>query len=165
MSRGFLVVEMLKSLGLSNDDKPIPFETHFDYMRRIRKDLSAKKHRDMLYYLKRQGLIKSKTLHNKKLVSLTKKGALKILLTKASKGTIESRSDGLLQLIIFDIPENPLARNKRDVLRRILKKLQFKKLQASVYYRDKPIPQEAKQYLKESGLNRFIISLLAKFED
>lgn len=165
MSKGFLVVEMLKMFGFGEGDMPIPFETHFDYMRRIRKDLSAKKHRDMLYYLSKQGLIKSKTVHKKKLISLTKKGVLKILYMKASEETTGPRIDGLKQLIIFDIPEYPLVRNKRDVLRRILKKLEFKKLQASVYYRDKPLPLEARQYLKESGLNKFIISLLAKFED
>jgi CRISPR-associated endonuclease Cas2 len=57
-------------------------------------------------------------------------------------------------MVIFDIPEN--ASRERDQLRRLLLLNDFKKLQASVYISPYQINREAINYLKETGLIKYI---------
>ena len=54
----------------------------------------------------------------------------------------------------FDIPED--ARDKRDSLRSLLKKLGFVKLQASVFINPYPLNREALAYLRQSDLMGYI---------
>ncbi len=55
---------------------------------------------------------------------------------------------------MFDIPES--SKSKRSLLRRLLKKNNFCKLQASVYINPYPLNREAVEYLKETGLIEYI---------
>jgi DNA-binding transcriptional regulator PaaX len=57
-------------------------------------------------------------------------------------------------MVIFDIPQD--ASKERDQLRRLLLINDFCKLQASVYISPYPINREAIDYLKETGLIKYI---------
>ncbi|MEK7161155.1 MAG: CRISPR-associated endonuclease Cas2, partial [Patescibacteria group bacterium] len=62
--------------------------------------------------------------------------------------------DGQWRMVIFDIPED--FREKRDLLRSLLKRNQFIKLQASVFISPYALNREAIEYLNISGLKRYI---------
>ena len=55
---------------------------------------------------------------------------------------------------MFDIPKG--TRGQRDKLRRLLKKADFFKLQASVYITPHPLNRDAVSYLKSTGLIGYI---------
>ena len=67
---------------------------------------------------------------------------------------VKIKWDGKWRMVIFDIPEE--ASNERDQLRRLLLLNNFCKLQASVYISPHPINREAIDYLKETGLIKYI---------
>lgn len=104
-------------------------------------------------YLKQRGMIKAVSREGKKFLQLTSKGELELLIQKAmvDKG---GKWDNKWRIIIFDIPES--ANKKRDFLRRLLKRNQFLKLQASVFISPYPLNREAIVYLKQTGLISFI---------
>ena len=112
-----------------------------------------KSYRSSVYNSRRRGLLEIENKSGKKFIKLTKKGQLEVLLAKA-KMPREKNWDGKWRLIIFDIPEN--AKHHRDQLRDLLKKNDFRKLQASVYVNPYALNREAVQYLQETGLNEFI---------
>ncbi len=106
-----------------------------------------------VYRLKQQGLIRVISKESKKFIELTEKGQLKVLLSKV-KLEKDPAWDGKWRLIIFDIPED--AKIQRDKLRALLKKIEFKKLQASVYISPFALNRESIIYLKETRLIEFI---------
>ena len=57
-------------------------------------------------------------------------------------------------MVIFDIPED--ARDKRGLLRRLLKRNHFIKLQASVFVSPYSLNREAISYLRKIGLINFV---------
>jgi phenylacetic acid degradation operon negative regulatory protein len=62
--------------------------------------------------------------------------------------------DGKWRLFMFDIPED--YKEKRNILRKLLKANGFYKLQASVYINPHPLNREAIRFLKEKKLNQYI---------
>ena len=114
---------------------------------------SRKKFLNGASYLKRRGFVKTVTKQGKHFLQLTAKGELEILMQKA--GIEKTKKwDGKWRLVVFDIPED--ANSKRDLLRRLLKRNQFTKLQASVFISPYPLNREAVGYLKQSGLISYI---------
>jgi phenylacetic acid degradation operon negative regulatory protein len=76
----------------------------------------------------------------------------------------QEKWDGKWRMVIFDIPEE--SRDKRDLLRLLLKRQGFIKLQASVFVNPYSLNSEALNYLKKSGLMKFIrIARVEKFDD
>ena len=108
---------------------------------------------DTLYRLKKQGCIKEISKNGKKFLLLTSKGQLELLMRKAG---IEKEKDwdGQWRILIFDIPED--CREKRNGLRRLLKRNNFVKLQASVFVSPYSLNREAISYLKQTGLINYI---------
>jgi len=101
-----------------------------------------------------QGWIKESQKQGKKFIKLTKKGRLHALLYKLhTKQTDKKRGSGW-QLVIFDIPE--VAKRERHALRSFLKAINFHQLQKSVYISPDNISIEAVDYLRESGLIRYV---------
>lgn len=114
---------------------------------------SRKKFQNAVSYLKHSGHIKVTQKKGKKFLSLTQKGELQMLVSKAG---VEKKDkwDGKWRIIMFDIPV--AANNKRNLLRSLLKRNHFIKLQASVFISPYELNREAIDYLKQSGLINFI---------
>src|ERR1700682_3536619 len=83
-----------------------------------------------LYRLWKKGWIKYVDKEGERFLKLTRHGEIEALLIKTYFPP-QMEWDGKWRMFIFDIPES--AKEKRDVLRKLLKKNSFKKLQASVY--------------------------------
>ena len=108
---------------------------------------------DLLHYLIRRGYIRYIDKNNERFVKITKKGELKILMSKA--GIVKTpKWDGKWRLVVFDIPEESSV--LRDRFRKLLKSYGFKMLQASVFICPYPLNREAIAYLKETGLINYI---------
>jgi DNA-binding transcriptional regulator PaaX len=110
--------------------------------------------KNMVYHLKRRGLVEIIGVHSERFIKLTKKGELEALLTKARVPRSTSRWDGKWRVIIFDIPEE--INFKRDMFRRLIMKNGFVKLQASVFISPHSLNMEALAYLQETGLMDYI---------
>ena len=110
--------------------------------------------KNMVYHLKRRGLINIVGESGERFIKLTKNGELEALLSKARIPKTVSKWDGKWRLIIFDIPES--SNLKRDMFRSLLKKNNFIKLQQSVFISPHSLNREALAYLKESGLINYI---------
>ncbi len=106
-----------------------------------------------LHYLLRKGYIRYVDRNNKRFLQITKKGELRILLAK-SKIFTRSKWDGKWRVIVFDIPEE--SSTQRNHFRRMLKDLNYRQLQASVFISPFPMNREAVEYLKETGLMNYI---------
>lgn len=113
-----------------------------------------------MYALIKNGYIKYENKNTKRFIKITKKGELEALFAKAIL-PIAQKWDGKWRLVIFDIPEE--TREKRDQLRFLLKKNNFKMLQASVFISPYALNREALIYLKQTGLIDYIRIL--KVED
>lgn len=131
---------------------PLPFETPYEHVRRVR-NVNAKCYSDTVYNLQRQGLLKVIKKKNQRFLKLTRKGELEILVAKAKLDT-SGGWDGKWRVFIWDIPEN--SREKRDLLRSLLKREGFRKLQASVFISPYPLNNEAIRYLEETKLIEFV---------
>ena len=134
------------------------FEAVFPKPTQFKKDLlfsSYAEFKNMVYHLRRQKWVEIVKRNNERFIRLTKHGEIEALLAKARLPQAQrARWDGKWRVVIFDIPED--SSPQRDLLRRLLKKNDFFKLQASVFVSPHPLNREAIDYLKESGLINFI---------
>jgi DNA-binding transcriptional regulator PaaX len=131
---------------------PRPLEAPYSWVRRQR-GLSRRSYGNALYSLKKRGLIKVVKVADKEFLKVTEKGQMEILMSK-SEIIVPKRWDGKWRIIMFDIPEG--VREKRNKLRRFLKKSNFYKLQASVFIHPYALNREAVEYLRQSGLINYI---------
>ena len=102
--------------------------------RRYLKELSREQFCKLIYYLKRNNLIKIKNLEGKKAVILTKKGidkAIKASFKIENQQNKKKRKDGKWIMVIFDIPKKD--EYKRGILRSVLQNLGYKMFQKSVW--------------------------------
>jgi DNA-binding transcriptional regulator PaaX len=76
----------------------------------------------------KQGFVKKKKYKNRTYYYLTQKS--KLFLTNLKNDQLSLRTDGLLTIIMFDIPEN--KHKHRDTFRKYLKKHNFIQVQKSV---------------------------------
>lgn len=130
----------------------MPFETPYGWVKRQR-GFTKKGYSSMLWSLRKRGVVKILSKNGQKFLQITSKGHLEALLSKAGISK-PLKWDGKWRLFMFDIPED--YKLKRDKIRRLLKKNNFYKLQASVFISPYPLNREAIQYLKETGLISFI---------
>ena len=107
----------------------------------------------LLHYLWRNGYIRYADKNNEQFIKITRKGELRVLMSKA--GIAKTlKWDNKWRLIIFDIPEE--SRILRDRFRKLLRSYGFKMLQASVFINPYPLNRQAIDYLKETGLISYI---------
>jgi len=107
----------------------------------------------LIYYLKKKGLIKIKNLEQKQAILVTKKGADKILKIKLKTKERKRRVDGKWQMLIFDIPER--KRRLRDLLRESLYLLSYKMLQQSVWVCPYDVLKETEAILRKYSLDSY----------
>ncbi|TAN57400.1 CRISPR-associated endonuclease Cas2 [Patescibacteria group bacterium] len=114
---------------------------------------------DLLYRLRKEELVE-KNGGKKLLIKLTAKGrqVLERLRQRKqynpSKSNYEAQKDGSLKIIIFDIPE--AERTKRAWLREVLKNLEFKMLQKSVWAGKVKLPEKFIRDLETLRLLPFV---------
>ena len=147
-----LVNDILFSLFAAGEHLLLTFSAPPSQWRR-RGLYGADSYRHAVYKLRKRGAVKVVEKNNKNFLALTEKGKLEALLAKA-KLPVSGKWDGKWRLIIFDIPED--VRLQREQLRGLLKKNNFRKLQASVYVNPYPLNREAIRYLEQSGLMDYI---------
>lgn len=102
----------------------------------------------ILSKLKKEGFIEQKSKEGRSTIwQITKKGKEKLNDYKKSKSKFDidpcsynKQKENSLKIIIFDIPET--ERNKRNLLRSILKNLDYKMLQKSVWVGYNKIPED-----------------------
>jgi len=110
------------------------------------KNKAKQNYYNLIYQLKRGGLIEEKEKNNKKFFIITKKGKGKLsFLKKQHKESLpevsySSEENNKFIIFIFDIPEK--EKRKRDWLREVLKKLGLKMIQKSVWIGKTKIPKE-----------------------
>jgi phenylacetic acid degradation operon negative regulatory protein len=129
------------------------FTSPYQWRHRALYGRSYSSYKNTVYNLKKRGVVDIISKDGKRFLKLTKKGELEVLLAKA-RLPIGGNWDGKWRIIIFDIPED--AKLLRDQLRGLLKRNNFKKLQASVYINPYPLNREAVSYLKQTGLLEYI---------
>lgn len=150
---GTFTSELLKALGEATGFFSWPPMGSPEWLKKYRNP--NKYVYDTLYRLKKTGFVKEVSKNGKKFFSLTSKGELEYLISKACTSQGKNLTwDGKWRIIIFDIPEE--AKLKRDKLRLLLNKQGFLKLQASVFIHPHPLNREAINYLKTSGLMEYI---------
>lgn len=132
---------------------PMLLASPYQKSRWLRYGKNYNSYRNTVYNLRKRGSIQLISKDGKKFLKLTKKGQLEILLAKAIL-PVAGKWDGKWRMIIFDIPES--AKPHRNRLRWLLKKNNFRKLQASVYVSPNPLNREAIEYLRQSGLSAYI---------
>jgi len=147
-----IIEEILSILAGIGEMIPEPFETPYAYIRRTG-HLSRKRYYDAAYRLKKRGLVEISNKKNERFIKLTAEGQLAFLLSKA-KIKEPQTWDGKWRIVMFDIPES--AHEKRDQIRYLLKKMGFKKLQASVFVSPHPLNYSAVDFLKRSKLIGYI---------
>lgn len=117
-------------------------EERFQQERRIKR---------AIYELKQRKFIKTRSVGSRIFYELTDKGKNETLFTKVKfKKTLKKG----YCLVCFDIPE--AARLTRWALRRFLKIAGFKLLQKSVWYSNKDIFEEIKEYIKTLQAGRWV---------
>jgi len=152
-----VTAQILLYLFTAVDMLPRPFESKMGYYKRLFSGkVPYRTFASALNSLERRGIIKIyQDSAGDKFVKLTHKGQLETLLIKATQGiSSDQKWDGKWRLIIFDIPED--ARDKRDEFRWLLKRNNFKMLQASVFVNPYPLNREAVRYLQEARLMSYI---------
>jgi CRISPR-associated endonuclease Cas2 len=106
-----------------------------------------------VYKMYKRGWIKVVDKNAEKFIKITSKGQIEALIARAYLPNTQ-KWDGFWRMVIFDIPEQ--SRDKRDLLRELLKTNGFLKLQDSVYINPYPLNRDAIKYLGLSGLRNYI---------
>lgn len=101
------------------------------FRRRMQKEHGRQRFAQLIYYLKKQGIIEAPSWKAKEGIIVTQKGMERISYAVARKKGFSPRRDGKCVMVIFDIPEK--ERTKRNAFRRYLKMLRYKQLQQSVW--------------------------------
>lgn len=116
------------------------------------------KYYNLVYKLKRSGLIQEKTENKKKIFVLTNRGTYKLkeLRLKADKKLPsfyypKNNAGSKFTIVIFDVPET--ERRKRGWLRSALKNLNLRMIQKSVWIGKTKIP---KQFLEDLNKMRMV---------
>lgn len=154
MSRkyGTLSSSILTAVGEATGFFSWPLEGSLEWVRK-QTQMKRKSYNDAIWRMRKNGLLKVVSENSQKFIRLTKKGQIEMLLAKMALPE-KKMWDGHWRMLIFDIPED--CREKRDLLRSLLKRNDFIKLQASVFVSPYALNREAVEYLKISGLKKYI---------
>lgn len=121
---------------------------------RYYKKLSSRKFSRLIYYLKKNNLIKVKSLEGKKGFTVTKKGLSKALQASFKIQDKKRREDGKWIMLIFDMPQR--HEKSRRLLRSILENLGYKLLQHSVWVCPFDVLENTEILLQAHSLERYI---------
>lgn len=152
------LLEMISEVG---NLMPLPFETKSAHIKRIR---GYGKHsygtiRTTLRRMEERDLIEKKSLGgNRWKYVITPTGKL----WRARKLSLKKRNDGLLTMIIFDIPQ--AKKNAGETFRRFIVKNGFEYFQKSVFVGPYEFHQECGTIAKELDIDKYITVCSAKID-
>ena len=118
--------------------------------REYRKRKRKRDFRQMVYYLKKKGYIKTSSQWA---ILITPKGAEKVLKIKLKEDQKRRRKDGKWIMVIFDIPET--KRRNRDIFRDFLVVMGYQKLQESVWICPYDVFRETETLIEEYNLEKY----------
>lgn len=125
----------------------------FSHIHRLH-PFSAKQFYNTVYKLQKRGVLEKSKKDAESILVLTDTGKLEALLAKAIAPHPVGTWGGKWYMVLFDIPESD--REQRNVLRTILIKNGFYKLQASVFVHAYPLNTDAVAYLTQTGMAQFV---------
>lgn len=133
---------------------------YHELKRSYKRKMDRKNFQNLIYYLKKKGIIKDFKKEEVKGWMLTEKGRERILKIKIKDkaNNRRKRKDDRWIMVIFDIPEK--ERIKRDFLRRSLYELGFQMLQKSVWVSPFDVLDKVKEIIKFYSLEPFVKLLL-----
>lgn len=143
---------------------PDIYRTEDAYWKILRQERQTKRKRQdfarLIRYLKNRGYLNVKDLKNRKAIIITPKGMEKLYKTRLKAEKMKKRFDKKWQMVLFDIPET--KRKARDLFRKELKYLGYKKLQRSIWVCPYDVLKETQQLVKNHKLGRFVRLLLVE---
>lgn len=136
------------------------YEVAYPELKRIKNrwqtEKDRKKFKNLIYRLKKKGLIKdSKEIGG---WLLTPKGEELILKSKDKFREYKKRKDGKWVMVIFDIPEK--KKRKRELLREKMKFLGFKMLQKSIWISPLDVINEINNFIEKNFLRPYVRTFL-----
>ncbi len=132
------------------------FQSNWEFQCKKKKKNFAK----LVYDLKQGGYIKTIKIKNDSAVMLTPKGIDKVFTIKMRLADKKRRIDKKWQMVLFDIPEK--KRKQRDMFRKNLQYLGYKKLQRSIWVCPYDVLNETKDLIKRYRLEPHVELLLVK---
>lgn len=132
------------------------FKNNWEYEYKNRKKNFSK----LIYTLKQGGYIKTLKIKDESAIILTPKGLEKIFIIKIKLAEKKRRTDKKWQMALFDIPEK--KRRQRDLFRKNLRYLGYKKLQRSIWVCPYDALQDTKDLIKKYKLEPYVELLLVK---
>ena len=115
---------------------------------------------NFIYKLQRNGYLKKLRIKNKTAIMLMPRGMERIFTINLKVINKKLRNDKKWHMVLFDIPEN--KKRERDLFRKALRYLGYKKLQKSIWVCPYDIGKETKELIKRYNLKEFIELLLVK---
>ena len=114
-----------------------------------------------IYYLKRQGYIKTFIQNKKRYVELTRKGRTKLKTVSIEKIIIKrpKKWDGKLRVVIFDLPKK--FNREREIFREKLKNLFFVRIQKSVYMHPFKCTAEISEIVQRLGIRDYVLVMIS----
>lgn len=114
--------------------------------------------RQMIYYLKKKGYVKTKPIGSTQGIMLTPKGVKKILTIRWRSKQKEKRPDGKFLMVMFDIPEK--QRVFREILRNALRYLGYEQFQKSVWLCPYDVEKETEEVIQGYNIGKYVKSFL-----
>ncbi|MEK7080522.1 MAG: CRISPR-associated endonuclease Cas2, partial [Patescibacteria group bacterium] len=122
--------------------------------KKYRRERGRREFNNLIYYLKRKGYLKAKSLESKRGIIITKPGIDKALMASFKLGEAKKRKDGKWVMLIFDIPQK--HRKARDLLRSILLNLGYKLFQQSVWITPYNVSDKTEKLLQMHFLDKYV---------
>ncbi len=132
------------------------FKSNWEFEYKKKKKDFAK----LVYSLKQNGYIKTLRIKDKSAIMLTSKGLNKVFTIKIKLVDKKIRPDKKWQMVLFDIPEK--KRRQRNLFRKNLQYLGYKKLQRSIWVCPYDVLNETKDLIKRYRLEPHVELLLVK---
>ena len=144
--------EILETIIELGELLPGFLESPYEHSRRIKRST----YYGALSRLEQQGLIAKRHKGDKSVYVPTQKAFNKV------KVTLKKRSDGLLTILTFDIPED--RHSARNYFRRHLKSCEFRSVQKSVFVSPNELNQEIRELIVDLKLENYITVIEGKIK-
>jgi len=134
-----------------------------DFWQEVKKRKQRRNFSQLIYHLKKRGLIKIKNLEGKRGILLTPKGKQKALSVRFKNIKKEKRKDSKWIMVIFDIPEK--KRKIRDLFRKNLLVLGYQRLQKSIWVCPYDVFKETEELIRDYLIDFYVrIFLIEEIE-